>query len=59
MALQNDLTRGRVRGHILRFALPLIVSNLFQALYNAVDMFFVGRYTAPLGWLPCRSAGRS
>ncbi|ERI97218.1 MULTISPECIES: MATE family efflux transporter [Eubacteriales] len=49
MALQNDLTRGGVRGHILRFALPLIVSNLFQALYNAVDMFFVGRYTGTAG----------
>ena len=49
MALQNDLTVGQVRGHLLRFALPLIVSNLFQALYNAVDMFFVGRYAGTAG----------
>ncbi|WP_343208717.1 MATE family efflux transporter [Anaerolentibacter hominis] len=45
MALQNDLTHGNVRSHIIRFSIPLIVSNLFQALYNAVDMFFVGQFT--------------
>lgn len=45
MTLHNDLTTGNVRSHILRFAFPLIVSNLFQAMYNAVDMFFVGHYT--------------
>ncbi|WP_343208715.1 MATE family efflux transporter [Anaerolentibacter hominis] len=45
MALRNDLTQGNVRSHIVRFAIPLIISNLFQALYNAVDMFFVGRFT--------------
>ncbi|WP_343208716.1 MATE family efflux transporter [Anaerolentibacter hominis] len=45
MALQNDLTQGSVRRHLVRFAIPLIISNLFQALYNAVDMFFVGQFT--------------
>lgn len=49
MALQNDLTTGSVPRHIVRFAFPLIVSNVFQALYNAVDMFFVGRYTGTAG----------
>ena len=49
MALQNDLTSGSVRSQILRFAFPLIFSNLFQALYNAVDMIFVGQYTGPAG----------
>lgn len=49
MALQNDLTSGSVRRHLLRFAFPLIVSNVFQALYNAVDMFFVGRYAGTEG----------
>ena len=33
MSLQNDLTQGNVSKQILRFALPLILSNLFQALY--------------------------
>lgn len=49
MALQNDLTTSGVRQQIIRFALPLVVSNLLQALYNAVDMFFVGKYTDTAG----------
>lgn len=44
MQLQNDLTEGNVNKCIISFAVPLIISNLFQALYNAVGMLFVGRY---------------
>jgi len=44
MALKTDFTEGNVRPLLIRFALPLICSNLLQALYNAVDMFFVGKY---------------
>lgn len=49
MALQNDLTQGGVEGHIFRFSLPLLLSNLFQALYNAVDMYFAGQYLGTAG----------
>ncbi|MDL2218602.1 MATE family efflux transporter, partial [Christensenellaceae bacterium OttesenSCG-928-M15] len=49
MALQNDLTQGNVDSHILRFSLPLLLSNFLQALYNAVDMYFVGRYLGTEG----------
>lgn len=44
MALQKNLANGDVKKSIIYFAIPLIITNLFQALYNAVDMFFVGRY---------------
>ncbi|WP_262394417.1 MATE family efflux transporter [Youxingia wuxianensis] len=44
MKLQKDLTTGSVRAHLIRFTIPLIISNIFQVLYNAVDMFFVGKY---------------
>jgi len=44
MALSNDLTEGSMRKHILSFAFPLIVSNIMQALYNAVDMYFTGKF---------------
>lgn len=44
MALKNDLTKGSINRHLLLFAAPLIVSNFLQALYNAVDMYFVGQY---------------
>ncbi len=49
MTLQNDLTHGKVSTQILKFAVPLIFSNIFQALYNAVDMFFVGRFVGTAG----------
>lgn len=49
MALQNDLTNGSVQSHIIKFSLPLLLSNLFQALYNAVDMYFAGRYLGDAG----------
>lgn len=44
MALSNDLTEGSIHKHILAFAFPLIVSNIMQALYNAVDMYFTGKF---------------
>lgn len=42
--LQRDLTHGDPGRHILLFALPLIQAMIFQAMYNAVDLFFAGRY---------------
>lgn len=49
MSLQNDLTSGSANKHILQFSLPLLLSNLFQALYNAVDMYFAGQYLGTAG----------
>lgn len=49
MKLHKDLTQGNVSLHLVKFAIPLIISNLFQALYNAVDMFFVGRHVGKAG----------
>lgn len=42
--LQRDLTKGDPQKHIILFSIPLIQAMIFQALYNAVDMFFAGRY---------------
>lgn len=39
-----DMTVGSPIGHILRFALPLLVGNVFQQLYNMVDSLVVGNY---------------
>ena len=44
MALSNDLTEGSINKHLLAFAFPLIISNVMQALYNAVDMYFTGKF---------------
>ncbi len=41
-----DMTRGSILGHLLKFALPLLLGNLFQQLYNTVDTFVVGNYVS-------------
>lgn len=41
-----DMTRGSIGGHIIRFAFPLMIGNLFQQLYNTVDTWVVGNYVS-------------
>ena len=41
--MQRDLTEGPITGNLLRFALPLMVGNLLQQLYNVCDTWVVGR----------------
>ncbi|MGM9643217.1 MAG: MATE family efflux transporter [Eubacteriales bacterium] len=38
-----DMTRGSIVMNILIFALPLLVGNLFQQLYNLVDTWVIGQ----------------
>ena len=45
----KDLTTGRVVPLLLRFALPLFVSNALQAVYNVVDMVVVGNHIGKAG----------
>lgn len=40
----QDFTEGNILRHILVFSWPMLVGNLLQALYNAVDSFWVGRF---------------
>ena len=39
-----DMTEGSIIRHIIAFALPLLVGNIFQQLYNMVDTWVVGNY---------------
>ena len=41
-----DMTTGNISRHIISFALPLLVGNVFQQLYNAVDTWVVGNYVS-------------
>ena len=43
----KDLTRGGITGPMLSFALPLILGNMLQTLYNAADSIIVGRFVGP------------
>ena len=42
--MKGDLTTGSITGRLLRFALPLMVGNLLQQLYNVADTLIVGRF---------------
>ncbi len=42
--MAKDLTRGQVTPLLLRFTLPLILSNLFQLTYTAVDSIIIGHF---------------
>jgi len=43
---RNDLTSGKEWKLILAFALPLMLGNILQQLYNTVDGIVVGRFVA-------------
>jgi len=40
----NDLTQGKEGKVILKFAIPMMVGNIFQQLYNVVDAAVVGKF---------------
>lgn len=40
----NDLTVGKEGSLILKFALPMLLGNIFQQLYNIVDSIIVGNF---------------
>lgn len=39
-----SLTEGSVAKALIRFALPFFISSIFQVLYGAADVTFMGRY---------------
>ena len=41
-----DMTQGNITRHIISFALPLLVGNVFQQMYNMVDTWVVGNYVS-------------
>jgi putative MATE family efflux protein len=40
----QDLTKGKEQGLIFRFAVPMLIGNVFQQLYNIVDSLVVGNF---------------
>ncbi len=45
----RDLTTGPVARKLYRFALPIILTNLLQAIYNVADMIIVGQFLGSTG----------
>lgn len=40
----TDMTTGNIIRHMVMFCMPLMLGNLFQMLYNTVDMLVVGNF---------------
>lgn len=38
-----DLTQGSIRGHLIRFALPMLIQNVIQNLYGVADSIWLGQ----------------
>jgi len=47
-ANRNDLVHGPIFTSLILFMMPLLISNVFQQLYNTVDTMIVGRYLGDL-----------
>ncbi len=43
-ALSRDMTKGSEASHIIHFAVPMLIGNLLQQLYNIVDTAIVGKF---------------
>ena len=42
----RDMTAGTIWKHIVLFAIPLLIGNFFQQLYNTVDSVVVGNFVS-------------
>lgn len=49
LSLEKNLTEGNVAKQLIRFALPFMLSNLIQTIYNVADMLIVGNFTGSVG----------
>lgn len=43
----TDMSTGSPSKHIIKFAVPLLIGNVFQQLYNMVDSIVVGNFVGP------------
>lgn len=41
-----DMTQGNITKHLISFAFPLLLGNVFQQFYNTVDTWVVGNYVS-------------
>ncbi len=43
--MARNMTQGGVTGHLAAYTVPLVLGNLFQLTYNAVDSIVIDRYS--------------
>ncbi len=51
------MTQGSILHHIISFAIPLLIGNLFQQLYNMVDTWVVGNYVSDAAYSAVGNVG--
>ena len=44
ISLKTDLLKGNILKSLIIFAIPLLISNIFQQLYNTMDSMIVGNF---------------
>lgn len=42
--MTKDMTKGRITPLLIGFTVPLVLGNMFQLMYNAVDSIIVGQF---------------
>ncbi len=52
-----DMTEGNIVSHLITFAIPLLLGNLFQQLYNTVDAWTVGKFASNEAYSAVGSVG--
>ena len=40
----QDMTKGSILRHLIRYAIPMILGNLLQLTYNAADSMIIGKF---------------
>ncbi|MCQ2531730.1 MAG: MATE family efflux transporter [Saccharofermentans sp.] len=44
MRNDHDMTKGNITRHIIAYAIPMILGNILQLTYNAVDSMIISKY---------------
>ena len=52
-----DMTEGSILPHLIKFAIPLLIGNIFQQLYNMVDTWVVGNFVSNEAFAAVGSVG--
>lgn len=55
--IKNSLTDGPIVKNLMLYMLPILISNIFQQLYNTVDSIVVGRFSGDYALAAVGSSG--
>ena len=53
----RNLTEGPIMNNLLRFAIPIVLTNLVQQLYSMVDLIVIGQFVGNAGSIGVNTGG--